>query len=145
MELPVRDQIKYWSIAAAVFLGTLYLLGDVILPFVLAMAIAYLLDPIADKLETWGLSRIGATTLITIVAALLFIVTMLAIIPALIRQATDLVATAPQLFERLQGFLTERFPDLLDENSQIRKSLLQIGETIQSRGGSCCKPRSARP
>ncbi|WP_417249965.1 AI-2E family transporter [Celeribacter sp.] len=135
MALPVRDQVKYWGVTAAVFLGALYILGDVILPFVLAMAVAYMLDPVADRLETWGMSRIGATILITAAAAVLFVVAMLAIVPTLVRQATDLVATAPELFQRLQSFLTERFPDLLDETSQIRQTLLKIGDTIQSRGG----------
>jgi predicted PurR-regulated permease PerM len=51
-------------------------------------------------------------------------------------QATDLIATAPQLFDDLQKFLTGKFPEILDEQSQLHQSLLQIGETIQSRGGA---------
>jgi predicted PurR-regulated permease PerM len=51
MALPVRDQLKYWGIAAAVFFVLLWLLSDVVLPFVLGAAIAYLLDPIADWLQ----------------------------------------------------------------------------------------------
>ena len=50
MALPVRDQMKYWGIASAIFLAMLWFLGDVILPFVLGGAIAYFLDPVADKL-----------------------------------------------------------------------------------------------
>ena len=57
MALPVRDQITYWGIAAAVFLLVMWFLGDVLLPFVLGMAIAYLLDPVADRLERMGMSR----------------------------------------------------------------------------------------
>ncbi|GAA3853484.1 AI-2E family transporter [Celeribacter arenosi] len=135
MALPAREQAKYWGIAAAVFFAIMWFLGDVILPFVLAMAVAYMLDPVADRLESWGLSRALSTVVITIVAAIIFVVAALLIIPTLIRQASDLVATAPQLFQDLQAFLTERFPSLLNEDSQIRQSLLQIGETIQSRGG----------
>ena len=37
----------------------LWQLGDVILPFVLGGAIAYCLDPIADRLERLGLSRVA--------------------------------------------------------------------------------------
>jgi len=50
MALPVQDQAKYWGISAAVFFIILWFLGDVILPFVLGGAIAYCLDPIADRL-----------------------------------------------------------------------------------------------
>ncbi|MEN8834095.1 MAG: AI-2E family transporter [Pacificibacter sp.] len=136
MALPVREQVKYWSVASVVFLGTIWLLGDVILPFVLAMAVAYMLDPVADRLEAMGLSRVLSTVVITAAAALIFVVISLLVLPTLVRQATDLVATAPQLFADLRSFLIEKFPDLLDENSQLHQSLLQIGETIQSRGGA---------
>ncbi|MCA0042980.1 AI-2E family transporter [Celeribacter litoreus] len=135
MALPARDQVKYWGVATATFLGFLWLMGDVILPFVLAMAVAYMLDPVADRLESWGLSRIAATVVITGVAVILFILTALLVIPTLIKQATDLVNVAPELFSNLQAFLTERFPVLLDSNSQLRQTLAQIGETVQSKGG----------
>lgn len=135
LALPVRDQVKYWSIASVVFLGAIWLLSDVMLPFILAMAVAYMLDPVADRLEAMGLSRAIATVVITAVAAFAFILIALLILPTLVGQATDLIATAPQLFDDLQKFLTAKFPEILDEQSQLHQSLLQIGETIQSKGG----------
>ncbi|MBU2868846.1 AI-2E family transporter [Pacificibacter marinus] len=135
MALPVRDQVKYWSIASVVFLGAIWLLSDVMLPFILAMAVAYMLDPVADRLETMGLSRAVATVVITAVAAFAFVLIALLVLPTLVDQATDLIATAPQLFDDLQKFLTAKFPEILDEQSQLHQSLLQIGETIQSKGG----------
>lgn len=136
MALPVRDQMKYWGIAAAVFLALLYVLGNVILPFVLSMAVAYMLDPVADRLEAWGFSRIAATVVITLAAAVLFVITALLVIPTLIKQATELVNIAPELVDNFQTFLTAKFPVLLDEHSQLRQTLVQIGETIQSKGGA---------
>ncbi len=56
MALPVRQQLTYWGIATAVFLFVLWALGDVILPFLVGSAIAYFLDPVADRLERMGLS-----------------------------------------------------------------------------------------
>ena len=50
MALPVRQQLTYWGLATAGFLAVLWVLGDVILPFLVGGAIAYFLDPIADKL-----------------------------------------------------------------------------------------------
>lgn len=135
MALPVRDQVKYWSVASVVFLGAIWLLGDVMLPFILAMAVAYMLDPVADRLEAAGLSRALATVVITASAALVFVLIALLVLPTLVRQATDLVSIAPQLFDDLQKFLTAKFPEILDEESQLHQSLLQIGQTIQSRGG----------
>ena len=135
MALPVKEQLKYWGATIAVFLVTLWFLGDVILPFVLGGAIAYLLDPIADRLERLHLSRITSVAIITLVAALIFILLVLLVIPTLIQQTAALIDTAPQLLDRLQTALTERFPQILDADSTIRQQLLAIGETIQSKGG----------
>ena len=49
------------------FLALVFVLRDVLLPFVAGMAIAYFLDPACDKLEEMGLSRVLATSLITAV------------------------------------------------------------------------------
>ena len=46
----------------------LWFLGDVLLPFVLGGAIAYFLDPVADRLERLGLSRVAATRAETLMA-----------------------------------------------------------------------------
>jgi predicted PurR-regulated permease PerM len=62
MALPVRQQLIYWGIAAAALLVILWAMGDVILPFIVGGAIAYFLDPVADRLERMGLGRILATT-----------------------------------------------------------------------------------
>lgn len=135
MALPVKDQAKYWGVAVVVFLVALWFLGHVILPFVLGGAIAYVLDPIADRLEKLGLSRIVSVTLISLAATLIFVLLVLLVIPTLIQQAAALIDSAPDLLNRLQASLTERFPQLLDADSTIRQQLVAIGETIQSKGG----------
>jgi predicted PurR-regulated permease PerM len=135
MALSVRDQVKYWGVAAAVFVLALWFLGDVILPFVLGGAIAYFLDPVADRLQRMGASRALAVSLITLGALLVFVLMALLVIPTLVQQTVALVDTAPQLFNKFQQVLTERFPAIVDENSTLRQSLIAVGETIRERGG----------
>ena len=135
MALPARTQLKYWSIATAVLLAVLWLLGDVILPFVIGAAIAYFLDPVADRLESLGLSRALSVTLITSVALLIFVILALLVIPSLVQQAVALFNVAPKLFDDLQTFLTEHFPSVMDADSTLRQSLVGLGETIRDRGG----------
>ncbi len=134
MALPLREQAKYWGAAALLFLAILYLMGDVILPFMVGGALAYFLDPVADRLQRLGLSRVMATTVITVIALLLVVLIVLSIIPSLISQLTALVNTAPQIAERMQAFLLERFPELSDSTSTARQTLAQIASEIQSRG-----------
>ena len=134
MALPAREQVLWWSAAAAVFFILLWFLGHVLLPFVLGGAIAYFLDPVADRLERIGLSRVAATAVITIAGVLAFVVMALLIIPTLVSQALQLFEVAPEFARTLTTWLTERFPTLLDEGSTVRQSINSLGATIESRG-----------
>ncbi len=135
MGLPVRDQLKYWGFAAVIFFVLLWALGDVLVPFLLGGAIAYFLDPVADKLERLGASRVLATAIITLVALLLFVLMALLVIPTLVNQSVQLFNTAPDLAKNFGTFLTERFPSLLDSDSTLRQSLDSLAATVQERGG----------
>ena len=134
MALPTSHQVSYWGIAALVFFLVIFALSDVLLPFIVGGAIAYFLDPVADRLERAGLSRAAATSVISLAAVLLVVLLVLAVIPTLVNQLTALVNAAPDIMKRLQGFLLERFPDLADSTSTIRQTLAEIGVAIQSRG-----------
>lgn len=136
MALPVKLQLVYWGMAAVIFLLLLWLLGDVLLPFIVGGAIAYFLDPLADRLERAGLSRVGATVTISLIVLLLAVLLVLAVIPTLVQQLTGLINAAPDIAARLQAFLIERFPELTDSTSTARQTLAQIAEGIQSKGGA---------
>lgn len=135
MSLPVKDQLRYWGIALAVFALMLWGLGDVLLPFVLGGAIAYFVDPVADRLERFGLSRIAATAVIAVFAVVLFAIFALSVIPRLIAQALDLVQVMPELFARTRTFIDTHFPSLLDRNSTANQTLTAIGDKLKEHGG----------
>lgn len=135
MALPINDQLKYWGAATAVFLVVLWFMGDVLLPFVLGSAVAYFLDPVADRLERLGLSRAMATALITVIALLTFVVMALLVVPTLVSQAINLFEIAPDLTRRLSAFFVERFPSLLEEGSTLQSSFNSLGTMVQERGG----------
>ena len=97
MGLPVSAQLKYWGIATAVLFGALWFLGDILMPFLLGGAVAYFLDPVADRLERLGLSRLLATVCITVSVILVFIVFAFLVIPMLVQQAVALFDTVPRL------------------------------------------------
>jgi len=136
MALEVRQQAKYWSIAAAVFFLVMWALGNVILPFVLGGALAYLLDPVADRLQRWGLGRALATVTITLFTGIVVLLIALLVVPSLVQQLSGLVETAPVLVQQLRDFLVARFPDLLNSDSQLYKSLASVGAMLQAKGGT---------
>ena len=87
---------RFWLAAAAVFLLILWLLNDILLPFVVGMVVAYFLDPVVARLQRLGLSRTMATTAVTIVAVLLTVGVAMAILPPLFGQVEALIAKAPE-------------------------------------------------
>ncbi|TFL17442.1 AI-2E family transporter [Jannaschia formosa] len=135
MALPVRQQVTYWGLAAVAFLAILWVLGPILLPFLVGGAIAYILDPLADRLERLGLPRWAATAAITLVAVMGLVLLVAFVIPTLIQQASALVRAAPDYFEALRDWLTLRFPDLVEEGGIVRTGLADLGETLRARGG----------
>jgi predicted PurR-regulated permease PerM len=128
-------RMKYWGIAAAIFLVLLWYLGDVLMPFVLGGAIAYFLDPVADRLERAGASRTLATGIIAGLSAIVLIAMMLVVIPTLVAQTSSLVQVAPQLVRDLQEHVADRFPHLMEADSTARQALDSLALTVKARGG----------
>ncbi len=136
MSLPVKEQTAYWGIALAIFFLALWYLGAVMLPFLVGGAVAYFLDPVADRLERAGLGRAAATTLITLAALLIVVLLVLAVIPLLIQQLSALVNATPAIAARFEAVLRDTFPEMSDSTSVMRQTLAQIASAIQARGGA---------
>jgi len=134
MALSPQKQTQVWGVFTLLSAAILYALGDVLLPFVLGGAIAYFLDPVADRLEEAGLSRALATTVITICSLLVFVIMLLAVVPTLVAQAISLVDTLPQLVRDLQTFVNTRFPSLMQPDGVVHEALRSAGEFLQNKG-----------
>ena len=57
-------KVVIWVVGIGAVIFVLHLLSSMLLPFVVGMAIAYFLDPVADRLEEKGFSRGAATSVI---------------------------------------------------------------------------------
>jgi predicted PurR-regulated permease PerM len=87
---------RFWLAAAAIFLLLLWVLNDILLPFVVGIVVAYFLDPAVARLQRHGMSRTWATTVVTILAVLAGVGAAMAILPPLFGQVQGLIVNAPQ-------------------------------------------------
>ncbi|MFN9908773.1 MAG: AI-2E family transporter, partial [bacterium] len=71
--MTLQRQIGFWLACLAGFIVFLYLFSGVLMPFVAAIILAYLLDPIVDRFVKLGLSRLVATLLIMLLVTLAFV------------------------------------------------------------------------
>ena len=130
MHMPVRKQLIWWGVGGLGLLIAMWLLGQAILPFILGAGVAYLLDPVADRLERAGLSRTMSVVVITIGAVLIFAAVTLLVVPTLVRQAAALIETAPQMLEQARAFTTSRFPEFLPEGGTVGTALTDLGKAM---------------
>ena len=127
--MTAQRQLAYWSIGLLIFLYLVFVLGDVLLPFVLGMAIAYFLDPAADKLEDWGLPRWAAATVLTVIFLVAVVAFLLLLAPLLQAQIIKLVGNLPKYVELLR--------------SQAEEFLALVQAKLSRRMSRSCATRSA--
>ncbi|WP_205961467.1 AI-2E family transporter [Paracoccus endophyticus] len=135
MRVPVHKQIWSWGAVAAVVALALWGLGNVMTPFLIGAGIAYVLDPLADRLERSGLSRTWAVALITLIAVLAFLLAMVLLVPMVIRQLAQLIEAAPGYFQALQVLLSQQFPERFPEGGTVRSALNDIAAQMSQMGG----------
>ncbi len=153
MELPRLTTQQRWFLlgVSVLFGGLIYLLSPILAPFLIAMVLAYLGDPIADRLEALGLSRTMAVVSVFLVFVLLLLAILLVLIPSLSSQIRYLVIQLPQwvnsaeqqLLPLLQKYLGVEMDQLklsdvvgkVRENWQGADSFIAAGVSTVSRSG----------
>jgi predicted PurR-regulated permease PerM len=101
-------QLLFWIAAFVVLVLAIAMLRDILLPFVAAMVVAYFLNPVADRLQAYGLNRAWAAILIVGVVAVLVALALILLVPVLAEQVRQMVTALPGETERFKAFV-ERF------------------------------------
>jgi predicted PurR-regulated permease PerM len=105
----MTDSQKWLVLATIAAVGwLLYLLAPALTPFLFSALLAYLGDPLVDRLERLGLSRVLGVTIVFAVMLVLGIGALLVLVPALERQIAVVIAKTPQAIDWLQTWLLPR-------------------------------------
>ncbi len=119
MTAGLSPRMIFWIGAGLAFLAFLVLVKEVLLPFVLGAGIAYLLDPIAERLQRAGASRFLATLVIGVLFMVLVLVTLIGLMPLVVDQLGKLALRMPDYIQALRdimnSFLEENFEGLISE------------------------------
>ncbi len=132
-----------WFVLVAVSGGAvlLYLLAPVLTPFLIAAVLAYIGDPLVDRLEARRFSRTMAVTTVFLCLILVALILLLILVPMLERQIALLIGKLPQYLDWLQnkglpalsGFLGMEASsfDLAELKQVVREQWLQTGGTVK--------------
>ena len=118
-------QAVFWLGALAAFSLLLYVFSGVLLPFVVGMTLAYFLDPVADRLEALGLSRLLATLTILLSFIFVFILFIVIVAPILVTQLSDFGSKLPSYIARIQALATEENLKWLHDSFGIDAASIQ--------------------
>jgi len=127
VSLQLRRQLRFWLVAALLFAAFLYLFSEILLPFAVGMILAYFLDPVADRLERLGLSRVMATVVILFTFLIIVVLGLVILIPVLARQMSDFIAKLPEYLSQLQALIASYDPEWLKQRFGIDPANLRNG------------------
>ena len=93
-----QDTSRRWQMLAiaAVIVYLIWLLAPVLMPFAIAAMLAYLGDPLADRLERLGLNRMWAATIVFVVLLVAVVGVLLLLVPLIARQVENLIDNLPR-------------------------------------------------
>lgn len=131
------------SVALVLFLDAV---RSILLPFVLAGIIAYLMDPVADRLEARRVHRGVAAAFITMALFAVVLGVCIALGPLLYHQLVDMIARAPELVREVEIALRDDVAPLFKALNKLNvgdASPGNLGEVVQklfaSMGGAASK------
>jgi predicted PurR-regulated permease PerM len=103
----LERQLGFWLGAFGALALFLYVFSSVLLPFVAGLILAYLFNPLADRLEKAGFNRLGASLLIVIVVSFAFVLMLILFVPVMAHQLAAFIESLPGLVTRLQALVAE--------------------------------------
>ncbi|TVR99051.1 MAG: AI-2E family transporter [Rhodospirillales bacterium] len=128
-----RRSLLPWILIAVIAAALLYLLRGAIWPFLAGMAIAYLFDPVADRLERLGLPRSAAAAVIVITVVIFLIAVAVILGPLLLGQLTGLLSRAPRYFDQLTEFARPLVATIRERLGD--QDLARLQDVIQEQSG----------
>ena len=111
----IEWQIAFWLLMLALVGFGVYLFANVLTPFIAALALGYVLDPIAGRLQKLGMSRVLAALIILAFFILLLLIFIFGVAPILGRQLVGLAESLPDYVAKLQSLFSEEAAVLMQK------------------------------
>jgi predicted PurR-regulated permease PerM len=111
--------LAVWIVILTLFVVFLRAVEPILLPFVLGMFVAYLMDPLAERLQRLGVGRNAATAMITLGLCALIVALVVWLAPMLYQQLDNLIARAPAMLTNVEANAREWAAPLLQRLHDI--------------------------
>jgi len=99
--------IIFWIALLLVLVTAVALLRDVLLPFIAGMVLAYLLNPMAQRMERWGMNRLFATLVIIALVLIIIAALIILIVPVVVRELAYFIESFPLYVRQLRALASD--------------------------------------
>lgn len=123
--MTLRNQVLVWIGLLIALILILWVFRGILLPFVVGIALAYLLNPLVNQLQKWHFSRAWATVVVLICVLTIVISVFFMFVPLVGQQIVGLIQRLPRYVADLQKLATEWSPEINDWLGPERAAQLQ--------------------
>ncbi len=106
-------------IFALLFLIFLWLASAILLPFLVGIMLAYILNPLVIKMESIGLGHLLSVLAALLISLLFFFGGFIFFIPVCIEQFSIIISKLPLIYGKLAFFIDTNFDSILNKNNYL--------------------------
>jgi putative permease len=131
-----NPQIVYLTLLLVLGFSVVLTMGDMLMPALASIVIAYLLEGLVALLERRGLARFWSVLLVFFAFMLFLVLMIFGLLPQLSRQVTELVNQLPNMIAQGQKalmHLPERYPDMISV-AQVQEVMASLRTELASYG-----------
>lgn len=124
------------AISLIVIFAVLLLLGEILLPLLISLVLAYLLESVVKPIEARGFSRRVAAITVFSLFMVVFVVGTVLLAPLIAGQIAQFVDALPEMIATIQSTLMHlpaQYPDLITR-AQIENLMATVGNQIAEYG-----------
>jgi len=110
--MTLRNQVFIWIGLLLALILTLWIFRGILLPFVVGIALAYLLNPLVNQLQKWHFSRTWATVLVLVCVLTIVVSLFFMFVPLIGQQVVGLIQRLPRYVADLQALIAEWSPEI---------------------------------
>lgn len=119
LQRPRLYQLLFWTAVITLFIIFLQSIRPILLPFVVGTMVAYLFDPLVDKLERYKFSRLSATAVVTITLFMSLVALIMWIGPILYHQLAGVLLVIPDLVREAQAIIEHHGAPVMELLGQV--------------------------
>ena len=134
MNFIFRNPVCWIIIVFVSLLTIIWCFSRILTPYIFGIILAYLLDPLVDKLESFGLPRTISSIAIMLLSLSIIFVCIFFLTPALIGQIQSLLSSLPDVYNRALNIFEYIVPEFFQTGLVSNDSLVGLKGALATNG-----------